>query len=171
VNSWKVIPAIVFATVLIFGAGVFTGGILVDYLRHAHQRAAAEAAAAAAAKHTPAASQTNSVASANVAAGPAKPIKPPEILTTDFLKRLDGEMHLSKEEHDAILKIICDGQNEMRKVVQDARLEIRDVLTAEQREQFDELMKRPFRKPLFNTNAPPSIVFSNAVPSLPGKAP
>ena len=29
-----------------------------------------------------------------------------------------------------------------------------DELSPEQREQFDELMKRPFHKPLFNTNAP-----------------
>ena len=43
----------------------------------------------------------------------------------------------------------------MRKVVQDARLEIREVLTPEQRKEFDELVKRPFRKPIFGTNAPP----------------
>jgi signal transduction histidine kinase len=77
-------------------------------------------------------------------------------LSKDFLQRLDADLHLNKEEHEAIQKIIRDGQNQMRKVVQDARLEIREVLTAEQREQFDELMKRPFHKPLFSTNAPPT---------------
>ena len=35
-NNWKVIPTIVFATVLIFGAGVFTGGILVNYVKQPH---------------------------------------------------------------------------------------------------------------------------------------
>jgi len=38
--------------------------------------------------------------------------------------------------------------------VQDARLEIREVLTPDQRKQFDELVKRPFHKPIFDTNAP-----------------
>jgi hypothetical protein len=43
---------------------------------------------------------------------------------------------------------------------------MREVLTAEQRDQFDELMKRPFRKPLFGTNAPPG-----AVPAVSTNAP
>ena len=37
-NNWKVIPTIVLATVLIFGAGVFTGGMLVDYVKRARPR-------------------------------------------------------------------------------------------------------------------------------------
>ena len=42
----------------------------------------------------------------------------------------------------------------MHKVIQDARLEIREVLTPEQRKKFDELVKRPVHKPIFGTNAP-----------------
>ena len=57
---------------------------------------------------------------------------------------------MTQDQHEPIQKIINDGQNQMRKVVQDARLEIREVLTPDQRKQFDELMKRPFRKPVFN---------------------
>jgi hypothetical protein len=86
---------------------------------------------------------------------------PPQVLSKDFLQRLDGELRLTKDQHEAVQKIIGDGQNEMRKVIQDSRLEIREVLTAEQRDQFDELMKRPFHKPIFSTNAPPPAV-SNA---------
>jgi hypothetical protein len=86
-------------------------------------------------------------------------------LSKDFLQRLDGDLHLSKDEHEAIQKIIADGQNQIRKVVQDARLEIREVLTVDQRQQFDELMKRPFHKPLFNTNAPLVIPASTNVTS------
>ncbi len=160
-NSWKVIPTIVFATVLIFSAGVFTGGMLVDHLRHIHQQEAAKrAAAAAAAVPCP----TNSAAATNVAVAVVRPVKPPEVLSKDFLQRLDGEIQLTKDEHDAIQKIITEGQNSMRKVVQDARLEIRDALSDEHRNQFDELMKRPFRKPLFNTNAPPGTVLSTNTP-------
>jgi len=33
VNDWKVIPTIVLTTVLSFGAGVFSGGMLVDYVK------------------------------------------------------------------------------------------------------------------------------------------
>ncbi|HEX4349407.1 MAG TPA: hypothetical protein VH251_03430 [Verrucomicrobiae bacterium] len=145
-NNWKVIPTIVFATVLIFGAGVFTGGMLVDYVKQGrpHQgtpRSKPPAQASAAAP-------TN-----NPALSSTRP--PPQVLSKDFLQRLDGELHLTKDQHEAVQKIIGDGQNEMRKVIQDSRLEIREVLTAEQRDQFDELMKRPFHKPIFNTNAPP----------------
>lgn len=158
-NDWKVIPTIVVTTVLIFGAGVFTGGMLVDYVKQTHPRVAI--------KHPPVA-PTNSVPVTNAAPNAARPVRPPEILSKDFLQRLDGDLRLTKEEHEAIQKIISDSQNEMRKVVQDARLEIREVLTPQQREQFDELMKRPFHKPLFATNAP--AVF-NPPTNAPPKAP
>ena len=102
-NNWKVI----FATVVIFGTGVITGGLLVNYVQH--------------------------------------------------LQRLDEELHLAADQHEAILKLIDEGQNQIRKVIQDSRLEIREVLTPEQQKQFDELIKRPFRKPLFNTNGPAAV--------------
>ena len=86
--------------------------------------------------------------------GEASKPRLPEVLSKQFLQRLDEDLQLTPEQHEAIQKIINDGQNQMRKVVQDARLEIREVLTAEQRKEFDELVKRPFRKPLFGTNAP-----------------
>ncbi len=156
-NSWKVIPTIVFATVLIFGAGVFTGGMLVDYVKQAHPRPMVRRNLVAAA--------TNSVAVTNSVASASKPVKPPEILTKEFLQRLDGDLHLKKEQHEAIQQIFSEGQNAIRKVLQDARLEIREVLTPEQRTQFDELVKRPFRKPIFATNAPPALLSTNSEPS------
>ena len=142
-NNWKIIPTIAFATVLIFGAGVFTGGMLVDYVKQVHPRQAARRTG-----QNPAAS--NSVTTATAPRG-----RQPEILTKDFLQRLTVDLQLDKEQHDAVQKIISEGQNSMRKVVQDARLEIREVLTPEQRAQFDEIVRRPFHKPLFGTNAPP----------------
>ncbi len=145
-NNWKVIPTIVFSTALIFGAGVFTGGILVDYVKQSRPRAALK-------PHLPSGPLTNAVIPTNTTT--ARPPRPPEILSKDFLQRLDGDLHLNKDEHDAIQKIISDGQNQMRKVILDARLEIREVLTTDQREQFDELIKRPLHRPLFTTNAPP----------------
>ena len=157
-NNWRLIPTIVLATVLIFGAGVFTGGILVNYVKQPHPHPV---------KHS--AASTNALAEAASTNIAAKPVRPPEILSKDFLQRLDGDLHLTKEQHETIQKIISESQNAMRKVVQDARLEIREELTPEQRGQFDELMKRPFHKPIFGTNAPPVTATNSA--AAPAKAP
>jgi uncharacterized membrane protein len=143
VNNWKVI----LATVVIFGAGVVTGGLLVNYVKHSHPKITRHPAATAEV-HPPATNQSPRVADT------AKPPRLPEILSRPFLQRLDEELHLAPDEHEAVQKIISEGQNQMRKVIQDARLEIREVLTPEQRKQFDELVKRPFHKPIFDTNAP-----------------
>ena len=150
-NNWKVIPTIVLATVLIFGAGVFTGGMLVDYVKQSRPRLAVK-------RPQPAVQPIPASATNAAGATIVRPLKPPEILSKDFLQRLDGELRLSKDQHEAVQKIINEGQNLMRKVVQDARLEIREVLTPEQRQAFDELVKRPFHKPIFGTNAPPNPV-------------
>lgn len=135
-NNWKV----TFATVIIFGAGVITGGLLVNYVQHCKAKPVKRA--------EPVATVTN-VATNKVASNQS----PPKILGKDFLQRLDVELNLLPSQHEAVAKIIAEGQNLMRKTVQDARLEIREVLTQEQRDQFDELVKRPFKRPLFNTNS------------------
>jgi uncharacterized membrane protein len=147
VNNWKVI----FATVVIFGAGVVTGGLLVNYVQHSHPRNYnnnPHRSGTTTEVHPPATNPPPHQADAG------KPARLPEILSKPFLQRLDEELHLAPDEHEAIQKIINDGQNQMRKVVQDARLEIREVLTPDQRKEFDELVKRPFHKPIFDTNAP-----------------
>ena len=150
-NDWKFIPTIMVATVLIFGAGVFTGGILVDYVKQPHGKSFKRAVAVSAGTNTGIAVATNS-SSSNVPAG--KPAKAPEILNKDFLQRLDADLKLTKEQHEVVKKIIEDGQNSVRKAVQDARLEIREALTPAQQQAFDELVKRPFRRTLFGTNTP-----------------
>ena len=156
-NNWKVI----FATVVIFGTGVITGGLLVNYVQHSHPRAL----------HKPAAPPEVHAPATNQAVHPpeAAKLRPPEILSRQFLQRLDEELRLTPDQHEAIQKIINEGQNQIRKVVQDSRLEIREVLTLEQQKQFDELVKRPFRKPLFNTNAPAAVPPAGNV--LPTNAP
>jgi uncharacterized membrane protein len=139
-NNWKVI----FATVVIFGAGVLTGGLLVNYVQHSNYRGPHKAAAIPA-SHAPV---------TNVVARPVENEKPrlPEVLSRQFLQQLDESLRLAPEQREAIQKIISEGQNQMRKAVQDARLEIREVLTPDQRTQFDDLVKRPFHKPIFETN-------------------
>jgi Spy/CpxP family protein refolding chaperone len=165
VNDWKVIPAIALSTVLIFGAGVFTGGLLVNYVDKNHPHPAAprnkpnpqgEARVAV----------TNQVASAGGTNDVARP-RPPEILNKRFLQQLDTDLKLAPAQRDAISKIIDEGQNQMRKAMQDARLEIREVLTPDQQAKFDDLVKRPFHKPIFNTNAPSATPPTNAPAATP----
>ena len=156
-NNWKVI----FSTMVIFGSGVITGGGLVNYFHHPHPNKAARKVAAE--THMPATNRVVNQTTNQMAQVPdnARP-HPPEILSKQFLHRLDGDLRLTPEQHEAIQKIIGDGQNLMRKVVQDARLEIREVLTPEQCKAFDELIKRAFRKPIFGTNAAALTTTTNA---------
>lgn len=150
-NNWRVI----FATVVIFGTGVITGGLLVNYVHNSRPKAV----------HKPAADAR--VAATNQAARSleAAKLRPPEILSKQFLQHLDDALHLTSDQHEAIQKVIGEGQNQMRKVIQDSRLEIREILTPEQRKQFDELMKRPFRKTIFNTNSASGLPSATNAPA------
>ena len=139
-NNWKVISA----TAVIFGAGVITGGLLVNYAHNSKPAKAHKAAVA----HPSGANPSGHSAD-------AMQVRAPEMLSRQFLQRLDEGLHLSADQHGAIQKIIADGQNLMRKVIFYSRLEIRDILAPEQQKQFDEMVKRPLRRAIFNTNAPP----------------
>ena len=154
-NNWKVI----FATVVIFGAGVLTGGLLVNYVQHSHPKGLRKSVA-----------ETRS-ATPSQGAHPADTTKPrlPELLSKQFLQRLEEGLQLTAAQHDAIQKSLTEGQNQIRKVMQDSRLEIRALLTPEQQKQFDELMKRPSRKSLLPTNAP--TVLANVTNSPATNAP
>jgi Spy/CpxP family protein refolding chaperone len=159
-NSWKIILAIV----VIFGAGVLTGGLLVNYVDLSHfkdnQRPPDEVIPQP---------QTN-----NHDPGQPRPpdsLKPrqPEILGKQFVQQLDTTLHLTREQRAAIAKIVADGQErnreiwtnvapQMHKMLQDVRQQIREQLTPEQRKQFEELVKR-FRPaghhPQTPANSPP----------------
>lgn len=144
-NYWKVIVA----TVVIFGAGVFTGGLLVNYIRESHVRNGEP-------HHPPSpAVGSNSVAVNN-------PPRLPEMLSKPFLPKLDDLLHLSSDQHKAIEKIISDAQGQMHKVSQDTRLAIRGALTPDQRSQFDDLMKRQVKKPPGVTNGVESVTSPKA---------
>ena len=160
-NNWKVIPTIVLATVLIFGAGVFSGGLLVNYVKTARPKKITRVELPA----------TNAVVvAASTTAPTLSPGKPatrlPEILNKEFLQRLDAELRLNPEQHEAVQKIIADGQSSMKKMMNAARLEIREVLTAEQQKQFDGLVKKQPKKfaAAPPTNSAPSIVSTTNAP-------
>lgn len=154
-NNWKLIPSIVLATVLIFGAGVFTGGFLVHYVK---LKPEAVKKSSPPENHAPVSSTNCSPSSTNLVV--KSPSSPQEILSKPFLIKLDEQLRLNGDQHKAIEKIINDGSDEMKKVVRDARLEIREVLTPEQLKQFDALMKpaakkKPSAIPATNAPVPP----------------
>jgi hypothetical protein len=139
VNFWKVI----LAAIVIYGAGVTTGGLFINRVDHCQV-------------HPEASAITNSFSGTN---NPAlKPAHLPDTLSKQFLQRLDSQLHLTADQRDAVQKIITDGQNLVHKTVQDARLEIRDQLTPDQQREFDEMLKRPAHHPSGATNAPPATV-------------
>jgi hypothetical protein len=156
VNSWKVIVA----TIVIFGAGVFSGGLLVNLVDHSRPG-----------NHRP----------------PGPPREPeelvarPEILKTNFVQRLDDALHLTPDQRKEIEKIVADGQErnrnlwkiispQMRDVIQDTRQHIREVLAEDQKKQFEELTKRP-RRQQNSTNAPANLSATNSPPVAPTNAP
>jgi len=141
VNSWKII----LATVVIFGAGVMAGGLLVNYVDHAHSG-----------NHHPPGNHDSDL-----------PMPHGDMLGRQFLSQLDDVLHLTPEQHRAIEKIIADGQEhnhdlwkfvspQFRAVMQDVHQKIREQLNPDQRKQFEKLLKQfhsPRHPPGF-TNAP-----------------
>jgi Spy/CpxP family protein refolding chaperone len=159
VNSWKVI----LATIVIYGAGVMTGSLLVNHVEYSHPRNSHR-------PETPGASGNSISKTNNQGQQAPKPARLPEMLSKQFLQRLDADLHLAPDQREAIQKIITDSQNLMHKTIVDTRLEIREQLTPEQRSQFDELVKRPPRRTPNSTNAPPVLPPANA-PAAPTNAP
>lgn len=167
-NFWKVI----LATVVIFGAGVFTGGLLVNSIQHPHSRNNRRPSANAE-THEPQSRATNNLASMS------RPQRTPDILGTNFVSQLDDALQLAPDQLASIQKIIADGQErnhaiwtnnsaQMRAVIQDVRHRVRETLTADQQKQFEELMKRaPHRQN--STNAPASLSPTNSAAIAPAK--
>jgi hypothetical protein len=134
VNSWKVI----LATLVIFGAGVVTGGLLVTY----------------AVRTNVSTSPTPSVAAANPKQRPPQmpAMTPWQLRNRELVRRMDRDLDLSPEQHGRIEKIIADSQErtkalwkpiapQMNRELQQVHAQIRDELNPDQQKKFDELMK------------------------------
>ncbi len=126
-NTWKVI----LATVVIFSAGVFTGGLLVK--------------------------QTSK----------PEPVPAPEFGRIQMLRRLSRLLSLTPEQNERLDTIMRESQErtkvywellepELRGEFRKTRDEIREVLTPEQRKEFDERLQQRQRRPgmMSPTNAP-----------------
>jgi Spy/CpxP family protein refolding chaperone len=163
VNSWKII----LATVVIFGSGVLTGGLLVNYVERAQPEV----------RHPAEAHHAN--ANPNPKSGSDElPLPRPQLLNQQFVGQLDATLHLTPEQRAKIQKIIADGQErnrdlwklvspQFRSVMQDVRQGIRSTLTPAQKKQFEELMKQLSpRRQAPSTNAPAATLPTNA-PSAP----
>jgi hypothetical protein len=136
VNSWRVI----LATMVIFGAGVVTGGLLVQHSDSGRARQA--------------------VVEPTSGAQPGPPRTAPYILAyssrLDFLRRLQRDLDLTPEQGDRIDKLLRQSQVNIVEswqwaeadtgdVLQWTKDEFRKVLTPVQQARFDELLKRPTR--------------------------
>ena len=119
---------------VIFGAGVVTGGLLV---RHSERIQFPR-------QQRPA-----------VQPRPAQPNSPGGI-RVEFLRRIERELNLTPDQHERIDKIIALSQErtkkimepltpKMREEVQRTKDEFREALTADQRTRFDELLKQQQR--------------------------
>ena len=128
-NSWKVI----LATMVIFGTGVITGGLLVKNT------------AGPVKDRRP----KNIVAPTNP---PPLTVVPAQLQRMEFLLRARNELNLTPEQHEHIEKIIREGQEksrklwegvapEMRKELQSVHEKIRAELSPEQRRRFEQLLK------------------------------
>lgn len=144
-NTWKVI----LATLVIFVAGLVTGAMVVWHSSRlflpAQQR-----------PFNP--NRTNAAPSAGG-------------MRLEFLRRMQRDLDLSPEQHQQIDKIIKESQERTRKIMepvvpqlheelQRTKEAFRQVLTPQQQERFDQLLKhQPHRPPQRSgaavTNAPP----------------
>lgn len=140
-NTWKVI----LATLVIFGTGVMTGGLLVGYSDRAWRLPAPK----------PALSESPLPTAAAPGAGAARENRLPGLLPPplrrDFVERLDHELNLSAEQREEIRRIVTEGQQRTRELWRlewiATRQKIRAQLTPGQRIRFEQLLRPQARDP------------------------
>ncbi len=144
-NTWRVI----LATMVIFGTGVVTGGLLV---RHSER--------------------TREPRPPHLQ-GAARPATPAGAMRLEFLRRAQRELELTQEQRDRLDKVIKESQDRSRAIMEpvtpalkrefeQTREEFLSVLTPAQRVRFDELARQqqrarhPGAARERATNAPPA---------------
>lgn len=152
-NTWKVI----LATLVIFVAGLVTGGLLVSYADRAQQKNRRflprdNVRLPPNASPSPFGSSRDPRESQSRLPNPLQN-RMPRGVSMEFLQKLDSEVRLTSEQRERIEKIIADGQlrnkelwervaPEMRREMVETQKLIREELTPEQRVRFEELMKQ-----------------------------
>lgn len=160
-NSWKII----IAAVLIFGAGVVTGGLLANHLNQSSPRRARPAAEAL----------TNSLPQtvANAAKRTNGPPMPDQ-KRVDFLRKISGELNLSAEQKEHFEMILGESQDRLKKqwsakMHEEMNLtcdKIHAELTPQQWQKFQELTHRPKKSDDKRTEVPVGKGQTNVVAPL-----
>ena len=157
-NTWKVI----LATLVIFAAGVVTGGLLVGYTDRTPQRPWRNV------RPWQAESSRRPVEPGTGRETTRPPVLPggvPQFLRKEFLENLDREVSLTADQREGIEQIIREGQErnrqiwervapDLRQEIAEARRQIQAVLRPEQRARFEQLMKQRPQRRTEETNAP-----------------
>ena len=151
-NTWKVI----LATLVIFIAGVVTGGLVVSFADHASPKKRTSRSHEAT---RPLATNPN-ITAAPGSRDPQSPRPPnliqnrlPRGMSLELVKKLDAEVHLTPDQRERIEQVILDGQlrnkeimervtPELRRELAETQKRIREILTPEQHARFEELMKQ-----------------------------
>ena len=171
-NSWKVI----LAAVVIFGAGVLTGGLLVNYVNHSPLQNARLPFLGA---------RPHAQMGGHDQPRPEEFPRPrsPEMLRKEFVEHLDDALKLTPAQHDAIQKIFTDGQErnreiwtnsgvapKMHRVMEEVHQRIRAELTPDQQKKFEALVKQFATRHPPRDEAPPGPPQSTNLPP-PGPVP
>jgi hypothetical protein len=149
VSPWKPI----LAALVIFAAGVITGGLLVSHADHVSQkgrRLAPREVNRPAANPGPVANPRDPQSRP-----PSAPFqnRVPRVISDEFIRKLDTEMDLTSGQRTRVREIIAEGQArnkeswdriapELRREMIETQKRIREILTPEQRAKFEELMKQ-----------------------------
>jgi len=146
VNSWKII----LAALVIFGAGVMAGTLVATH------------------RSLPAPENPNPQQPPEARDHSRDLPRPPlvDVLNKKFLQQLNDKLQLTSEQYTNIQKIISEGQEknraiwtncapQMREVIMETHKQIKEQLTPEQKEKFEDLLKQ-LRQPRRQngTNAP-----------------
>jgi hypothetical protein len=131
VKTWRVI----LATIVIYGAGVITGGLLIGHLGSPAPQAT---------QHPP--------------PGPARPGQriSAGVMRIEFLRRIEKDLNLSAQQKQRVDAILSDGQERTRLIMEPFAPQIRQelnktlddfraALTPPQQTRFDELLKQAQR--------------------------
>jgi hypothetical protein len=167
VNTWKVI----LASLVIFGAGAITGGLLTTY-----SKCVAPPSDKGVATDSPRRAPGLSASGTNRDHRLPPPLIVP--LRKDYLEKLNRELKLTPEQRDRIERIIREGQERTKALWEqiepdlyeelvDTKDKIRVELAPEQKTRFEELLrKRPAQpKPHPSTNSPSPATVTNSLPA------
>ena len=129
---------------VIFGTGVVTGGLMVRHVDHGRDRRPQHSTSA------------------------ARPGQPTVagVMRIEFLRRMERELNLTPEQREPIDKVLQEGQERMKKLMDTVEPrrreefkktmeEFREVLTPEQQKRFDDLVKQQQQRPREQRKAAP----------------